>query len=87
MTLPDEELYNLVFDPNERNNLVTNISKKDILNQMRSRLDKIMKETNDPMQQGFIVSPPDAILNDPNDISPNNKTYLASDLYKFNQKK
>ena len=86
MILPDEELYNLVFDPNERNNLVTDISKKDILNQMRSRLDKIMKETNDPMQQGFIVAPPDAVLNDPNDISPKNKTYLASDLYKFNQK-
>ena len=86
ITLPDEELYSLVFDPNERNNLVIDISKKDILNQMRSRLDKIMKETNDPMQQGFIVAPPDAVLNDPNDISPKNKTYMASDLYKFNQK-
>lgn len=82
--MPGEELYDLVFDPNERNNLVTDRSKKDILNQMRSRLDKIMKETNDPMQNGFIVAPPDAVLNDPDDISPTDKTYTASDLYKFN---
>lgn len=86
MQMPGEELYDLVFDPNERNNLVTDRSKKDILNQMRNRLDKIMKETNDPMQHGFIVAPPDAVLNDPDDISPTDTTYTASDLYKFNRK-
>jgi N-sulfoglucosamine sulfohydrolase len=87
LQLPKEELYDLVFDPNERNNLVTDTSKIEILNQMRTSLDKIMKTTNDPMQNGYITAPPDAVLNDPNDLSPGDKKYKASELYKFNLKK
>ncbi len=87
MILPDEELYDLVFDPNERNNLVGDPIKQEVLNKMRTNLDQMMKKTDDPLINGFIVAPPDAVLNDANDISPNEKTYLASDLYKFNQKK
>ena len=61
--------------------------KQEVLNKMRTSLDQVMKKTSDPLINGFIVAPPDAVLNDPNDISPNDKTYMASDLYKFNQKK
>ncbi len=86
MQLPEEELYDLVFDPNERNNLVSNPYKQEVLIKMRASLDQTMKKTGDPLINGFIVAPPDAILNDANDISPNDKTYLASDLYKFNEK-
>ncbi len=85
--LPQEELYDLVFDPNERNNLASNPFKQEVLNKMRTRLDQMMKKTGDPLINGFIVAPPDAVLNDPNDISPNDKTFKASELYKFNQKK
>jgi N-sulfoglucosamine sulfohydrolase len=86
LKLPREELYDLVFDPNERNNLVTDISKKNVLVQMRSRLDKIMKTTDDPMQKGYISAPPDAVLNNPDDLSPGDKTFKASELYEFNKK-
>jgi N-sulfoglucosamine sulfohydrolase len=85
--LPQEELYNLIFDPNERNNLASNPFNQEVLVKMRARLDQMMKKTGDPLINGFIVAPPDAVLNDSNDISPNDKTYMASDLYKFNQKK
>ena len=87
MILPDEVLYDLVFDPNERNNLVRDPFKQEVLNKMRTSLDQMMKKTDDPLINGFIVAPADAVLNDANDISPNDKTYLASDLFKFNQKK
>jgi N-sulfoglucosamine sulfohydrolase len=85
MQLPKEELYDLVFDPHERNNLVNNPLKKGILKQMRIRLDSKMKETSDPLLKGYIVAPPDAILNAADDLSPNDKTYKASELYKFNK--
>ena len=84
MDLPREELYDLIFDPNERNNLVTDNSKKNILSMMRLRLDNKMKSTDDPMQKGYIVAPPDAVLNNPDDLSPGDKTSKASELYKFN---
>jgi N-sulfoglucosamine sulfohydrolase len=87
MQLPQEELYDLVFDPNERNNLVSDPFKKELLNKMRTSLDQMIKKTDDPIINGFIVAPPDAVLNNADDISANEKTYKASDLYKFNQKK
>jgi N-sulfoglucosamine sulfohydrolase len=86
LQLPEEELYDLVFDPNERNNLAGNPGKQEILGKMRASLDQIMKKTGDPLIKGFIVAPPDAVLNDANDISPNDKTYKASELYSFNRK-
>jgi len=86
MQLQTEELYDLVFDPNERNNLVNDPLKQEVLKMMRTSLDKTMKRTGDPLINGNIVAPPDAILNDANDISPKEKTYKASELYKFNQK-
>jgi arylsulfatase A-like enzyme len=86
MQLPSEELYDLVFDPNERNNLVGDPSKKKVLKEMQTRLDQLMKETGDPLINGYIKAPPDAILNNPDDISPKDKTYKASELYDFNRK-
>lgn len=84
--LPSEELYDLVFDPNERNNLVSDPLKLNILKEMQNRLDQVMKETKDPLINGFIVAPPDASLNNADDISPKDKTYKASELYDFNRK-
>jgi N-sulfoglucosamine sulfohydrolase len=86
MKLPDEVLYDLVFDPNERNNLAMESGSREILEKMRNRLDQVMKKTGDPLIKGFIVAPPDAVLNDPDDISPRDKTYKASELYDFNRK-
>ena len=85
MKLPDEELYDLVFDPNERNNLALSPDSHEILDQMRRRLDQIMNKTADPMVKGYITAPPDAVLNNPDDISPGDKTYKASELYDFNK--
>ena len=44
---PEEELYDIVADPFELNNLALNNDFADILNDMRSRLDKIREATHD----------------------------------------
>ncbi|MCE5348205.1 MAG: sulfatase [Bacteroidales bacterium] len=85
--LSKEELYDLVFDPNERNNLIKDPLKQKVLKKMRASLHQTMEKTGDPLINGYIVAPPDAILNDPDDLSPKDKTFKASELYKFNQKK
>jgi len=62
------------------------VRKKDLLKGLRERLDQMMKKTGDPLIKGYIIAPPDAVLNDPDDISPKDKTYKASELYDFNKK-
>lgn len=68
--VPIEQLYDLIFDPNESNNLINDPSMTTILKDMRSRLDNWMKATNDPLLHGPIVAPAGAQFNDPDGLSP-----------------
>jgi len=52
---PYEELYDLRTDPNEFENLAYRTEYKNVLNKMRSELDRWVKETND-------VSPEDRMV-------------------------
>jgi arylsulfatase A-like enzyme len=68
---PDEEsLYDLLFDPNEQRNLVADASHEVQLHEMRARLDRWMKSTDDPLLRGPVPAPHGAQVNDPNGISP-----------------
>lgn len=49
MPQPVEELYDLLFDPNEANNLADRPGNEKILEEMRSHLKKWMFETDDPI--------------------------------------
>ena len=69
--IPPEELYDLLFDPNERNNLAPDPSHRSTLDEMRQRLETWMRSTNDPLLRGPVPAPPGATLNDPDEISPN----------------
>jgi N-sulfoglucosamine sulfohydrolase len=69
--LASEELYDLVFDPNERDNLAQNPTYADTLSDMRSRLDRWMERTDDPLLAGKVEAPSGAKLNDPAGDSPN----------------
>jgi N-sulfoglucosamine sulfohydrolase len=68
--VPVEHLYDLVFDPNEARNLVSDASAKGALEEMRGRLDGWMRRTNDPILKGPVAGPPGAKVNDPNGTSP-----------------
>ena len=68
--LDQEELYDLLFDPVEKNNLVTKNKLKPVLQEMRDRLDLWMRETNDPLLKGPVPAPPGSWVNSPDAISP-----------------
>ena len=74
---PLEQLYDLVFDPNEASNLANDLSMATILKEMRSRLDDWMHNTNDPLLYGPVPAPPGAELNDPDQLSPSSPTHFV----------
>ncbi len=71
--LPMESLYDLVFDPTEHRSLLDDSSAAEALADMRGRLDRWMRRTNDPILKGDVPAPPGALANDPDGISPREK--------------
>lgn len=65
-----EELYDLVFDPNEACNRAGDPLLAHVLAEMRARLDRWMQETDDPLLHGPVPAPPGARVNDPDGLSP-----------------
>lgn len=65
-----EQLYDLVFDPNEADNLADDPAFAEVLADMRSRLERWMRATDDPLLHGPIVAPAGASFNDPDSLSP-----------------
>ena len=67
-----ERLYDLIFDPNESNNLINDPQYAEIADDLRARLDKWMRETDDPLiaNNGIVPTPDYAILNSPDDLHP-----------------
>jgi hypothetical protein len=63
-------LYDLIFDPNETHNLIHDAGHRDVLADMRKRLNDWMRATSDPLLRGNIPAPQGARVNDPNGISP-----------------
>ena len=70
LPVPEEALYDLIFDPNETNNLVGKHNTEEILSEMRTRLNQWVHDTNDPLLQGHVPAPERAVMNDPDGISP-----------------
>ncbi len=73
-----EQLYDLAFDPNEAHNLADDPASAEVLAEMRSRLDRWMRDTDDPLLRGPVPAPPGARVNDPNGTSPTEKTYIPA---------
>jgi N-sulfoglucosamine sulfohydrolase len=59
-----------MFDPNETRNLAADPAQSAALKDMRARLDRWMRATNDPILHGSIPAPKGATANDPDGISP-----------------
>lgn len=67
-----EMLYDLIFDPYETHNLIDDPELKDVVAEMRQRLEDWMRATNDPLVENDIVPVPSgAVVNDPDGESPN----------------
>ena len=65
-----EQLYDLVFDPNEARNLAADPGSAGALDGMRRRLDRWMQETGDPLLSGPVPAPAGARINDEDGLSP-----------------
>ncbi len=65
-----EELYDLLFDPAEQNNLAADPKFSTALADMRSRLQRWMSRTNDPLLKGPVPAPAGAKVNPVDGISP-----------------
>ena len=69
--IAQDQLYDLIFDPNEVQNLATDPSYAPVLGEMQARLGDWMKATDDPLLHGEPVpKPPGAVVNDPRGASP-----------------
>jgi N-sulfoglucosamine sulfohydrolase len=74
-----QQLYDLVFDPNEVNNLAADPAHAGVLAEMRQRLRDWMERTRDPLLGGGPVpAPAGARINHPDDASPRDKPQLPS---------
>lgn len=71
---PLEQLYDLIFDPNEGCNMANDVSVAIVLKEMRTRLHDWMLGTDDPLLYGPIAAPPAAQLNDPDQLSASGRT-------------
>ena len=69
-----EALFDLVFDPNETDNLCDDPAHADVLADMRARLQRWMEQTDDPLLKGPVPAPKGAVANDPDGISPGDPT-------------
>lgn len=65
-----EMLFDLMFDPRESCNIVDRPGTAPILDALRSRLDRWLRQTNDPILEGDISSPGDKFTTDPDAYSP-----------------
>ncbi len=65
-----EALFDLVFDPNETDNLAADPGHAATLEQMRGRLQRWMEQTDDPLLKGPVPGPKGAMANDPDGVSP-----------------
>jgi hypothetical protein len=76
--VPEEQLFDLVLDPNEAHDRATDPSRAGVLEEMRERLRRWMEETEDPLLDGDVPVPPGAVTNDPAQGSPNDPLRTGS---------
>ena len=75
--LAAEELFDLVFDPNEANNLVDDPAYESVLTELRGRLLDWMQDTDDPLLRGPVAPAPGVEINLPSQRSPDDPTTRA----------
>lgn len=71
--MDEEMLFDLLFDPQESNNLIDNPALAGVAEEMRGRLDGWMKRTNDPLLDGPIPLPEGAFATPTDNYSPEYK--------------
>src|SRR3954468_4444398 len=71
------ELYDLVFDPGEACNVAGDPAYAGVLDELRERLTRWMRESGDPLLDGSVEPVPGARLNHPAQRSPSDPTFVV----------
>jgi len=74
-----DKLFDLIMDPNERNNIASDPTMNETLKELQDRLDHWMKETEDPLLQGSVPVPLDSIA-----VNPEDQDLLGHGQYLYN---
>ncbi len=77
-TVPEEQLYDLVLDPGEGQNLAEDAACAEPLAELRQRLDTWMRETDDPLLRGPVQPPPGAAVNEQWQVSPDDPVRIVA---------
>jgi N-sulfoglucosamine sulfohydrolase len=72
--IPKEQLYDLLYDPNEADNRLADPAYADVLADLRARLETWMRETDDPLLAGHVDPPPGVEINLPDQLSATEPT-------------
>jgi arylsulfatase A-like enzyme len=72
--IPAEQLFDLVFDPNEADNLAGDPAHAKTLADLRERLERWMRATDDPLLAGHVDPPAGAEINLPDQRSASEPT-------------
>jgi len=75
--VPEEQLYDLVLDPQEGSNLAGDPGKAEVLADLRERLEAWMRETEDPLLDGPVTPPEGAIVNEQWQVSPDDPVRIV----------
>ena len=76
--VPEEQLYDLVLDPQEGSNVAADPAKAEVLAELRERLESWMRETEDPLLDGPVPPPPGAIVNEQWQVSPDDPVRIVT---------
>lgn len=68
--IPREQLFDLALDPEEAVNLADDQAHADVVGDLRSRLERWQRETNDPILDGPVPLPVGAVTNEVDQTSP-----------------
>jgi len=75
--VPEEQLYDLILDPQEGRNLSGRESRAEVLEEMRARLERWMRETGDPLLEGPVEPPVGAAVNEQWQLSPDDPVRIV----------
>jgi N-sulfoglucosamine sulfohydrolase len=75
-----ERLHDLFFNPGEGRNSIDDPDYAEIRDELRTRLDEWMHETNDPLLNGPVLPPPGARINSQTQLSANDPTQTGAEL-------